>query len=156
MRPRLLYKAGFTVTGLSMDGGRLAESRDGLWERLGERFREIPQADPDVGYGVVWTRPEKEVHYLAGLAAGPGSMTPKGMMTQHFSKQLYAVFHHTGPLTALQKTVKQIFNVELPHIGYEVSGDYYFEVYDDRYDPGEADSIVFIWVPVRAGMKDLE
>ena len=149
MKPQLVYKAGFTVTGLGLDGDRLAESRDGLWERLGERFREIPQADPDVGYGVVWTRPENEMHYLAGLATGPGSTTPEGMMTHHFSKQLYAVFHHAGPVSALQKTVRLIFDVALPQLGYEVSGEYYFEVYDDRYDPGETDSIVFIWVPVQ-------
>jgi AraC family transcriptional regulator len=152
----LIYKAGFTVTGLALDGDRLTESREGLWERLGERFREIPQADPDVGYGVVWTRPDDGMGYLAGLAAGPGTVTPPGMVSHHFNKQLYAVFHHSGPLTALQETVRQIFDVELFQTEYRVSGDYYFEVYDDRFDPGEAGSIVFLWVPVRAGMKDSE
>ena len=149
----MIYKAGFTVTGLGLNGDRLAESREGLWERLGERFREIPQADPDVGYGVVWTRPDAGISYLAGLAAGMG--TPSGMVSHHFDKQLYAVFHHAGPVAGLQETVRQIYEVELPQMRYQVSGEYYFEVYDDRYDPGEADSIVFIWVPVRVGIKEL-
>ncbi len=147
----MIYKAGFTVTGLGLDGDRLAESRESLWERLGERFREIPQADPDVGFGVVWTLPTDGLSYLAGLAAGPGSATPPGMVSHDFRKQLYAVFHHAGPVTGLQETVRQIYDVELPQIGYQASGEYYFEVYDDRYDPGEADSIVFIWVPVGRG-----
>ena len=148
MKPRIIYKAGFTVTGLALDGDRQLQDREGLWERLGERFREIPQADPDVGYGVVWTRPEDGVRYLAGLSSGPGA-SPQGMVTQRFNAQLYAVFHHTGSISNLPDTVTQVFEVWLPQVVYEVSGAYYFEVYDERFEPGEVDSIVFLWVPVR-------
>ena len=149
MRPQLIYKAGFTVTGLGLDGDRTAESREDLWDLLGGCFREIPQVDPDVGYGVVWTGPEDGISYLAGLASGPDVETPPGMVSRHFDRQLYAVFHHLGPVAGLAETVRQVFSDELPQMGYQACGEYYLEVYDDRYDPGETESIMFIWVPVK-------
>lgn len=151
MKPRIIYKAGLTITGLTLDNGRLEDARDGLWERLGERFREIPQADPDVGYGVVWTEPIDGVSYLAGLSVRRGGAIPDTMTTRQFGPQLYAVFHHAGLITTLSETVAQVFDTWLPDTGFEASGGHYFEVYDDRYAPGEADSIVFLWVPVRRG-----
>ena len=149
MKPRIIYKAGFTVTGIALDGDRQPQDREDLWERLGERFREIPQADPDVGYGVVWTRPEDGVSYLAGLSAGPSAAPPRGMVTRRFREGLYAVFHHAGPLSGLPETVDRVFEEWLPQVGVEISGEYYFEVYDDRFEPGKVDSILFLWVPVR-------
>lgn len=154
MKPRLIYKAGFTVTGLTIDGDRLEAARDGLWERLGERFREIPQADPDVGYGVVWTQPDDGISYLAGLSGRLDGEPPMEMVSRHFGPQLYAVFHHAGLLSTLRETVGQVFSVWLLETGLEANGEHYFEVYDDRFSPGEADSIVFLWVPVRKGEEN--
>jgi len=33
--------------------------------------------------------------------------------------------------------------------GYQTAGDFYFELFDDRFQPGSEDSILFIFFPVK-------
>ena len=79
-QPRIVLKAGFTVVGLSACGGNFNGEVEALWDRLGERFAEIPNADPDCGYGLHTWR--DGVHcYLAGLGVNGGGevIVPEGM-----------------------------------------------------------------------------
>ena len=84
-----------------------------------------------------------------GIVSRSECCTTKGDGDAPFSRGLYAVFHHAGPLSGLSETVDRVFEEWLPQVGVEISGEYYFEVYDDRFEPGKVDSILFLWVPVR-------
>jgi len=83
LNPRIILKPSFTVVGLSCQVPGVNGSTEALWELLGERYHEISQADPDVGYGVhTWDETGRQ--YLAGLGLRgmPGSWhTPSGMAT---------------------------------------------------------------------------
>jgi len=154
MKPRIINKPAFTVVGLSQCVKGLDGSRETLWTQLSARFQEIPNADPDTGFGVhSWKGSER--HYLAGMAlrgAIKGKKVPevpKGMEVYHLKKHAYAVFPHHGLIDYLSTTIDTIFNDWLPGSGFQAAENIYFELYDDRFQPGSEDSILFIFVPVR-------
>jgi len=150
LNPRIILKPSFTVVGLSCQVPGVNGSTEALWELLGERYHEISQADPDVGYGVhTWDETGRQ--YLAGLGLRgmPGSWhTPSGMTELQIRAHAYAVFTHTGLVRDLPEKVGRIYEDWLPGSGYTSGGDFYFEYYDDRFLPGSRDSVVFVFVPV--------
>lgn len=149
LEPRIILKPAFTVVGLSRPLTRLNGNLEALWQELGDRYGEIPQADPDAGYGVqTWSSTGRQ--YLAGLAlSGSVRTIPKEMTVLRIDAHAYAVFTHTGLLRDLQAMVGRIYGKWLPGSSYTSAGDFYFEYYDDRFSPGSPDSVVFIWIPVR-------
>ena len=148
LSPRIILKPAFTVVGLARPLARLDGDLEALWQALGDRYAEIPQADPDAGYGVYF-RDGSEPGYLAGLALGAGSGgIPPDMRRLQMDAHAYAVFTHTGLMRDLPLTVAAIFDGWLPGSGYRKAADFYFEYYDDRFTPGSPDSVIFLWVPV--------
>ena len=146
--PRIIYKAGFTVVGIAREGEISGLDNDALWGELGERFAEIPHANPDAGFGVHYWVDSKQ-RYLAGLTVSENGTIPAGMAEQRFEAHIYAVFVHMGQVSGLAQTVEWVFKEWLPESYYERDGEFYFEYYDDRFQPGSRDSVVFLWVPVR-------
>lgn len=148
MEPRIIYKPAFTVVGFAqaVDGG--GGDYEHLWERLAARFQEISFANPDIGYGVHITQQE-EHRYLAGLGVTrPGDTIPADMEMFQMGPQTYAVFTHNGWMADLPETVGAIYATWLPESGYRSAADYFFEFYDDHYQPDSSCSTVFLWVPV--------
>ena len=146
--PRIVYKAGFTVVGFAHQGEMSEGQKDALWDKLGDRFTEIQLADPDAGYGVhTWLGSKRS--YLAGLAVRECAQVPVGMTAQAVNAHAYAVFVHVGAMAGLTQTVGWIYDAWLPESNYERDEDLYFEYFDDRFQPGSRDSVVFLWVPVR-------
>ena len=146
--PRIILKPAFSLVGLSRSLARLDGNQDALWQELGDRYAEIPQADPDAGFGVhAWSEAGRV--YLAGLALGTGEGdVPPDMTVLRIKAHAYAVFVHTGLMQGLAETVGRIYGSWLPGSGYVSTADFYFEYYDDRFSPGSPDSVIFLWVPV--------
>ncbi|MCB2210349.1 GyrI-like domain-containing protein [bacterium] len=145
MEPRIIYKPGFTVVGIAQNGD--SGDGDALWDELGARYREIPQADPDVGYGVRSITDDDKT-YLVGLAVREEGRTPPGMKSVRFEPHTYAVFVHRGRAARLPETVGAALSEWLPGSGYALAGTRYFEYYDDNFEPGSDESVIFVWVPV--------
>ena len=148
MKPWLIYKPAFNVVGIPLNGGDLSRHFDALWDQLAARFAEIPHADPDQGYGL-HSLTNHEPSYLAGLAVRKVEVIPEGMAARRFPANTYAVFVHHGLSTHLSQTVERIFVEWLPGSNYQLAGDFYFEYYDDRFQPGSPESVISIYVPVR-------
>jgi AraC family transcriptional regulator len=147
MEPRIIYKPAFTVVGFPLAGGELHRDRDSLWDQLASRYKEIPGADPDQGFGVhIFS--EEGRNYIAGLAVMGDGRLPEGMAEQSLRSHAYAVFTHRGILRNLENTIREIFDTWLPHSGYRLADDFYFEYYDDHFQPDSADSLVFLFIPV--------
>lgn len=147
INPRIIYKPAFRVAGISLDGEKVKSDLDGVWEKLAERYSEIPHADPDHGFGVHTFSCEGH-RYLAGLAVEKDGSLPVGMAEESIGPNAYAVFIHRGVLGNLEETVLEIFDIWLPQSGYQLAEEFYFEFYDDQFQPGSEDSVVFIFVPV--------
>jgi len=154
MKPRIIIKPAFTVVGLSQCVERSDGNAEALWTQLSARFQEIPNADPDTGFGVhSWKGSERQ--YLVGIAMRGTLMgekvpeVPEGMTSYPITKHAYAVFPHHGLIDRLSSTIDTIFIDWLPGSGYQTAENYYFELYDDRFQPGSEDSVLFIFVPVK-------
>jgi AraC family transcriptional regulator len=150
MEPRIIYKTAFSVIGIWKNGNPSSSSLDAVWERLGERYAEIPCADPDEGYGVHLKAGSGD-NYLAGLAVRSrctAGNVPPGMSKLDLEAHAYAVFHHRGRLENLECTLHEIFSNWLPDSGYQAVADYFFEYYDDRFQPNTDDSLLFVYVPI--------
>jgi len=148
MEPQIIYKPAFTVIGIPYVGENLERDMDALWVQLAKRYAELPHADPDQGFGVHKFSDDGR-SYLAGFAAHRDGTLPPGMVEQWICENAYAVFIHRGSLASLAETMTRIFDRWLPGSGYQLAEDYFFECYDDRFNPGSPDSVVFIYVPVR-------
>lgn len=147
IEPRIILKPAFTVVGLSQNGDSSHVGREALWDLLNQRYHEIPFADPDSGFGVhTWNGAEQL--YLAGLSVRQVGAVPEGMTALTLGAHAYAVFPHRGDSAQVGATVEQIFTEWLPASGYRAAADYFFEYYDDRFQPGSAESLLFIYLPV--------
>ncbi len=93
--------------------------------------------------------PDTPFTYLAGKAVTPDADIPSGMTCRFIPEADYAVFEHHGALDTLQKTYDRIFREWLPTSGYDYADQDDFEVYDQRFNYGEPDSIMEIWIPIR-------
>jgi AraC family transcriptional regulator len=148
MEPRIIYKPAFRVVGFSQNGEEEDKDTENLWEQLSARYHEIPGADPDVGYGV-HRHTDQGQRYLAGLAVWQDGPVPPGMSTEAFDEHAYAVFYHRGRMDGLPGTMEMVFKDWLPAAGKSPLDGFYFEFYDDHFQPDSEDSIIFIWIPIR-------
>jgi AraC family transcriptional regulator len=148
MAPRLIHKPALTILGLRCQMAKGSGTVDALWEALSQRYREMPHADPDVGYGVhTWASGGDD--YLAGLALRRSGPTPDGMFEMRFPPQLYALFTHMGRMALLESRVRWVLDAWLPQSGYRQAGAYYLEYYDDRFLPEAENSVMFLLFPIK-------
>ncbi len=148
MEPRIISKPAFTVVGLLQDDQKDDASIDELWLRLGSRFHEIEGVNPDVGFGVHFSKDDGN-QFLIGFSVQKNGPIPKGMTAIHFEAKEYAVFTHQGTLDRIDDTLSMFYCDWLPTSGYQQEGTYYFEVYDDRFVPNSPDSVIAIYVPLK-------
>jgi len=147
VNPWLVYKPAINLVGIPLQDGALSKHYDALWDALSARYAEIPYADPDQGYGLHCLN-SVEPTYLAALAVNKIGVVPDGMAAKMLPANTYAVFSHHGLSEDLLQTVDRIFSKWLPGSSYQLAGDFYLENYDDRFQPGSAESVVSIYVPV--------
>ena len=148
MKPWLLFKPAFNVVGIPLNGRDLSRQFDALWDQLAARYAEIPHVDPDQGYGLHSLTGHEQL-YLAALAVREVDVIPEGMTARQIPPNTYAVFVHHGLSINLLQTVDRVFSEWLPGSSYQLAGDFYFEYYDDRFQPGSPESVISIYVPVR-------
>ncbi|MBW8759301.1 MAG: AraC family transcriptional regulator [Burkholderiales bacterium] len=107
-------------------------------------------------YGVVSSVEAGEgcFQYLAGVGVEPGCVPPPGFTTIEIPAATYAVFRITLDGSALHPQVRQamaaVWGELLPASGLKVAGGPDFELYDGRFDPLRAGSIIDFHVPVQA------
>jgi len=107
-------------------------------------------------YGVVSSVDQADgcFQYLAGVGVEPGCVPPPGFSTMEIPAATYAVFRITLDGSALHPQVKQamaaVWGELLPASGLKVAGGPDFELYDGRFDPLKAGSVIDFHVPVQA------
>jgi len=107
-------------------------------------------------YGVVSSVDEGQgcFQYLAGVGVEPGCVPPPGFSMMEIPAATYAVFRITLDGSALHPQVKQAMAVVwgelLPASGLKAAGGPDFELYDGRFDPLKAGSVIDFHVPVQA------
>jgi AraC family transcriptional regulator len=91
---------------------------------------------------------------LADVEIEPECVPPEGFSTMAIPAGRYAVFRITLDGSALHPQVKQamakIWNELIPASGLVVVAGPKFELYDGRFDPQKAGSVIAFHVPVEA------
>ena len=153
MKPRFATKAAFNVIGVFCRSTP-SESLHKLWNDFSARVQEIPNIlDQSKAYQVCVfedANPEKEEYtFIAGMEVKDVSTVPEGMLSHKVQEAHYAIFEHKGLLDTLHKTYEYIFAVWLPDSGYQMVDADSLEVYDERFQVGNPESVFEIWVPVK-------
>jgi AraC family transcriptional regulator len=119
-----------------------------LWPKFVARIDEISDpAEPHVSYGAM--RYDGAVlEYAAAVSVSAAGRVPAGMTAIHVPAGTYAVFSY--PLSGLGKGFAEINNKLLPGSGYQPVNGWFFERYDEKFDPTIPQSAVGIYIPVRA------
>jgi AraC family transcriptional regulator len=107
-------------------------------------------------YGVVSSVDQGDgcFQYLAGVGVEPGCEPPPGFTAMEIPAACYLVFRITLDGSALHPQVKQamaaIWGELIPASGLKVIDGPDFELYDGRFDPMKAGSVIDFHVPVEA------
>ena len=128
--------------------GKLGGSGKGGHLKFVPRIDEIENAlEPNVSYGVMWNGESMEVlHYMAAISVSKSERVPDGLSSLTLAAGKYASFRY--PLSGLAQGFGEIFNRLLPSSGFVQTRAPFFERYDEAFDPGNAQSLVEICLPV--------
>jgi AraC family transcriptional regulator len=107
------------------------------------------QLEPRVSYGVMRNEAGRMdvLEYMAAVSVASAGRLPSGMESLLLPAGTYAAFSY--PFGDLGKGFGEIFARLLPASGYQQVSGPYFERYDESFDPGNPDSPVGIFLPVR-------
>lgn len=119
-----------------------------IWQRFNTRRSEIPGAQESADLGIVLSTDGEEKIYLAGTEIMEFEKIPEGMTTLHVPPGKYAVFIHQGPSSALQETLKQIYESWVPQSQIKLRNAPQLEVYDLLLKEGDPGYQFEICVPV--------
>jgi AraC family transcriptional regulator len=86
--------------------------------------------------------------YVAGVEVERLERVPDGLTAVSVPANTYAVFTHTGHISRLSDTVRQIWGRWLPASPYRHVPAPDFEWYDERWDPQTGEGAIDIYVPI--------
>ena len=155
--PELVTRPSFDVAGPARQFDEATKSEiPQLWSALIGALPFKGQEPSWVTYGVVSSVAQGEgcFQYLAGVGVEPGCVPPPGFATMRIPAATYAVFRITLNGSALHPQVKQamaaIWGELIPASGLKLVDGPDFELYDGRFDPQKAGSVIDFHVPVEA------
>jgi AraC family transcriptional regulator len=155
--PDLVTLPAFRVAGPARRFDEASKSEiPQLWSALIGALPFKGQTPSWATYGVVSSLDKGDgcFQYLAGVGVEPDCEPPPGFSTMEIPAATYAVFRITLNGSALHPQVKQamatIWGEMIPQSGLKVVDGPDFELYDGRFDPQKAGSVIDFHVPVEA------
>ena len=155
--PELVTMSGFRVAGPARRFDEATKSEiPQLWSALIGALPFAGQTPSWATYGVVSGVDKGEgcFQYIAGVGVTADCVLPPGFSAIEIPPGTYAVFRITLNGSALHPQVKQamahIWGELIPASGLKVADGPDFELYDGRFDPQQAGSVIDFHVPVEA------
>ena len=155
--PELVTLPGFLVAGPARRFDEATKSEiPQLWSALIGALPFKGQVPSWATYGVVSSVEQGDgcFQYMAGVGVEPGCVPPPDFATMEIPAATYAVFRITLNGSALHPQVKQamaaIWGELIPASGLKLVPGPDFELYDGRFDPQKAGSVIDFHVPVEA------
>jgi predicted transcriptional regulator YdeE/DNA-binding transcriptional MerR regulator len=147
MEPKIVEKPGFTALGMVYHGKNENDEIAGLWADFNPRIPEINHI-VDGAFGVCGeTKEDGAFKYMAGFAVSSTEDIPDDMETWELPAQKYAVFPCT--LKNIGETYRYAFDTWLPASAYEFTGGPDFEYYDEEFDEGGEDAVLYVYIPIK-------
>jgi AraC family transcriptional regulator len=149
--PRFESRKAFLVAGLSVRYGY--ESCGGgipaQWQRFAPYIGNVPGQIGSDAYGVRHNSDDNGLDYVCGVEVGEFSQLPPELSRLRVPANRYAVFTHSGHVSAIRSTWSTIWSKWLPKSGHQLADAPDFERYDSRFDPRTGNGEVEIWVPLK-------
>ena len=119
------------------------------WERFVPQAGNIPSSKGETFYGVCWnTKSDCSFDYLTGVEVTGISNLPKEFASLKLDARRYAVFVHTGHVSAIPKTMDSIWTKWVPDCGLKIDNAPCFERYTSEFKPDTGMGGMEIWVPL--------
>lgn len=152
MEPEFREREAFTVSGLAREF-----EYDQLWD-INAMWKEfLTDFDArglraDVMYGVacgtlIDGKINKTLTYMAGYEADGEAL--EGMSAINIPANRYAVFTHNGHVSAVDATLRYIWQIWVPRSGMILADGPDFERYDESFNEATQDGTIEFWVPIR-------
>jgi AraC family transcriptional regulator len=156
MKAVIIYLEEIEVMGLKCVTTQANNSIPQLWDRYMKRYNSIPNKIEGACYGLCLSGDDSEnftenseFEYLACTGVSSTKEIPEGMSIAKIPAGKYAKFEHKGPLDTLGETYKNIYSQWIPEQNLELRENIDFELYDERFNFGEEDSIMEIYIPIK-------
>ena len=148
MEPQIVKKPAMTLVGMQLHGKLEGMDIKSLWNGFGPRMAEIKDGDPNVCYGAMdnYSEATGEFDYLAACEAKSAAALPAGMVSWNIPAQTYAVFSCTLPQVG--EAWMAAYQQWLPTSGYQRAAGPEFELYDEKFNPQDAASVLYLCVPI--------
>lgn len=119
------------------------------WERFVSQPANLPgHKGPDF-YGVSWNmQPNCAFDYLTGVEVTDVSRLPAGMTSVQLPAGRYAVFAHTGHVSAIGQTIDTLWSQWAPDCGLKLAQTPSFERYTAEFDARTGLGGMELWVPL--------
>jgi AraC family transcriptional regulator len=145
--PRLQDGPAMLIAG---PGGHFTFDNTAGIPALWQRFRDHPElVSKPVAYGVsVHTDANGGFDYVAGVEVADPAAIPAEFARARITPQRYAVFTHTGHVSAIRATYMAIFNDWLPGSGHAIADAPMLERHDQRFDSDSGMGSFEIWIPI--------
>lgn len=134
------------LVGLQIRTQPMSPEIPALWPKFVARIDEIANAaEPRVSYGAM--RYEAGIlEYAAAISVTRVDRVPAGMSSIALPAGTYAAFSY--PLSGLGPGFGEIHNRIIPASNYRQAPGWFFERYDEKFDPSNPQSPVGIYLPV--------
>ena len=150
MQVEFVTKPAFSVVGVLLNTTPMSPEIPALWAQFGPRMGQASHlAEPGASYGLMGNYDQSTNHfdYMAGEAVTQVGTLPAGMRRWDVPANSYAVFKAILP--TLHQTMGEIYNVWMPSSGYQPADGPSFEYYDKDFDPNDASSPMWVYIPVQ-------
>lgn len=145
---QLVERPQMTVVGMLFHGPGMSPEIPKLWDKFGPRMETIEgSVSPMVSYGVCanMSMQTGEFDYLAAVEVADDAPVPADMVRWTVPGGLHAM------IPATLSTIGDAYHLAetlIPDAGYERTGNLDYELYDERFDPAQAESVLYICIPV--------
>lgn len=125
------------------------------WQKFVPHIGHVPGQFGKEAYGVICNSDDTgSIDYITGVAVSDFSRLPPGFARLRIPPQRYAVFHHPGHISGIQRTWYTIWNQWMPESGFQATGGPEFERYGEEFNGVTGLGGVEIWIPVKRQAAD--
>lgn len=160
MKPEIIELEPFHVVGLVYSGTNGEDEIGQLWGQLTNYLMQLPPVEktrPCYGICQPFVNHIEDLdletlnkfHYMAGIQLEKDMPIEQGMEVWDITHNRYAVFTHVGSVHSMMDTCRSIYSKWLPESGYEAAYAPELELYNHNFKPGEDDSKIYIYIPVK-------
>jgi AraC family transcriptional regulator len=149
--PRFESRKAFLVGGLSVRYGyeTCGGGIPAQWQRFAPYIGNVAGQVGTEAYGVRYNSDDSGLDYMCGVEVSEFSQLPPELSRARVPANRYAVFTHSGHVSAIRSTWHAIWNKWLPKSGHQLADAPDFERYDARFDARSGNGEVEIWVPLK-------